>query len=115
MLILPNGMTMLQYLQSGLHKPERIDKYRKWVQSLPCSVCARDPAGCAHHLIGWGLNAVGGKSSDLLTMPLCDLCHTFNPEALHHLGHVEWEWRHGPQSLFVMTTLYRALVEGVLK
>lgn len=115
MLLIPPGMTLMRFMQSGLHRPERIRAYLTWVESLPCSICAQAPPSVAHHLVGMGLKGVGGKVSDLLTMPLCAACHTWALDSIHELGHEQWEKRRGPQAQFVMLTLYQALIEGVLR
>ncbi len=62
-------------------KPVRSKQYLQWVASLPCSICD-NPQTVAHHLIGVGQGCMGGKSSDLMTMPLCVKHH----QGLHHYG-----------------------------
>lgn len=34
---------------------------------------------------------IGKKASDLLTMSLCEKCHTKGENAIHHIGRVAWE------------------------
>lgn len=81
-------------------------KYLKFVASLPCCQCGGDDA-IPHHLIGIdSMGSVGGKASDLATMPLCDVrrCHS----ELHHdpAGY--------PQARWIMETLDEAHRQGVI-
>lgn len=58
-------------------KVYRNRQYLNWVATLPCSNCGIvDETIVAHHLIGVSQGKMGGKASDLETMPLCYDCHT---------------------------------------
>jgi hypothetical protein len=113
-LIYPPGMTLLQAMRAGLVEPVRSETYLRWVRGLPSVMSAR--TGCvAHHLVGHGLKAKGGKVCDLMTFPLQPLEHRGAPGALHDIGSAEWERRHGDQQGFVMVTLLEAVYRGVLR
>lgn len=113
-LIYPPSMTFWQALQGGLVFPVRSERYLAFVRSLPSVISAR--TGCvAHHLVGHGLKAKGGKVSDLMTFPLLPEEHRGRAGALHDLGSVAWESRHQDQRVFVFQTLLEAIHRGVLK
>lgn len=44
-------------------------EYLAWVRTMPCIRCGKP--GEPHHVIGIGLGTMGGKASDIHTMPLC--------------------------------------------
>jgi len=72
--------------------PARDARYRAWIRSLPCCVCASGPAGEAAHT---GLDGgMGQKASDYSCVPLCRNCHTQNADSYHILGRAEFERRH---------------------
>ena len=75
--------------RNGYKDPKRMAD----IHNLFCSLCflkgwQQKSKTIAHHKIGLGL---GKKASDLLTMSLCDNCHTKGQDAIHHLGRVAWE------------------------
>ncbi len=76
-------------LRNGYKDPARLAA----IHEIPCSLCflkkkKQSSRTIAHHKIGLGL---GKKASDLLTMSLCDECHTRGQKAIHHIGRVAWE------------------------
>lgn len=76
--------------QSG---PARNYKYRMWIRSSPCAICALEPAGEAAHTSPH--HGLSQKASDYSTVPLCANCHTLAPYAYHRIGRKEFERRHG--------------------
>ncbi|EMZ5861537.1 DUF968 domain-containing protein [Yersinia enterocolitica] len=66
-------------------------KWLKWVKSQQCCGCGNS-ADDPHHIIGHGQGGMGTKAHDLLTIPLCRICH----DALHADMRV-WEAEHGSQ------------------
>jgi hypothetical protein len=72
--------------------PARDARYRAWIRSLPCCVCALEPAGEAAHTGRDG--GMGQKASDYSCVPLCRNCHTQNADSYHRLGRAEFERRH---------------------
>ena len=77
------------FLRNGYKDPKRMAA----IHNLPCSLCflkgwKQTSKTISHHKIGLGL---GKKASDLLTMSLCDNCHTKGQNAIHHIGRVAWE------------------------
>ena len=92
------------------YKPTRSKKYINFVKSLPC-VASNAPADWAHHVIDCGLGGVmGGKVSDLFTIPLTDAQH----KLIHH-NVKAWEERNGPQILHVLKTLEKAEAAGLIE
>jgi hypothetical protein len=63
--------------------PKRIraPKHLKWVATLPCLICQRQPSD-AHHLKRVQPNAMGRKPGDQWVVPLCRIHH----RALHDAG-----------------------------
>ena len=59
-------------------------KYLAWIREQPCINCGSRPAE-PHHLIGIGLGTIGGKASDIHTIPLCREHH----DELHMVMNVE--------------------------
>lgn len=74
----------------ALPAPKRIraPEHLKWVGSLGCTVCQRNPAD-AHHLKRVQPNALARKPGDQWVVPLCRLHH----RALHDAGD-ETRWWH---------------------
>lgn len=72
----------------ALPTPKRIraPEHLKWVGSLGCTVCQRNPAD-AHHLKRVQPNALARKPGDQWVVPLCRLHH----RALHDAGN-ETQW-----------------------
>lgn len=66
-------------------------KWLNWVKSQQCCSCGNS-ADDPHHIIGHGQGGMGTKAHDLLTIPLCRICH----DALHADMRV-WEAEHGSQ------------------
>jgi hypothetical protein len=75
----------------ALPAPKRIraPEHLKWVASLACTVCLREPAD-AHHLKRVQPNALARKPGDQWVVPLCRLHH----RALHDAGD-ETKWWQG--------------------
>lgn len=46
-----------------------------FIRSLPCCVCAAEPAGEAHHLLCVEGRGMGRKAADRWTVPLCHQHH----------------------------------------
>lgn len=66
---------------------DRDEAYKKFIQSLPCSVCNRPSPSCAHHHPLAGHSSVGLKTSDYRTVPLCGQhCHP----RVHQIGKVSF-------------------------
>ena len=81
-------------------------KYLDFVRELPCSHCGNSPT-VAHHVIGIGMGKMGGKASDIHSMPLCGGCHNL----VHHNPN---EWKEA-QVRWMVRTQEQAIDEGVLK
>jgi hypothetical protein len=115
-LLIPPSMSFWKALQAGLVEPLEDPRYIAWLHTRRCVISGeRGKRVTAHHLVGHGLKAVGGKVSDYLAFPLVTYLHLPDyPEGLHKLGHKEWERRHGSQLEFVARTLIEAVYEGVL-
>ena len=89
--------------------PTRSKAYRDFVKSLPCCGCGA-PAGDPHHIIDCGLGGtMGGKASDIHTIPLCRKCHD-----LLHYNVSGWEIHHGDQATHVLKTQIKAEAAGIL-
>lgn len=102
-------MNFKQKLQAGYVKPIRNVNYLKYVSSLECPCGA--PADEAHHAIDVGLGkGMGTKASDLCVLPVCRNCHNL----IHH-NREDWEYRFGPQLLWVYLTIEQAVNEGVIE
>ena len=68
-------------LTIGAPKRIRAPEHLKWVASLPCLICQRQPSD-AHHLKRVQPNALGRKPGDQWVVPLCRIHH----RALHDAG-----------------------------
>lgn len=114
-----------------------IERYKRWVRTLPCGHCgARDQVEAAHysgfsgHLFGRGM---GKKSKDLMLAPLCGQmsarrCHPLFDSGLsasdsfdhllskdHSAFRLATQIDHSERFLaMIHTTLLRAINEGVL-
>jgi len=77
--------------------------YLQFVASLPCIHCG-DPESQVHHIIGIGMGMMGGKASDIHTMPLCQECH-----GLVHRSPHAW-----PQEKWLVMTQLKALQDGAI-
>lgn len=113
--ILPPGMSFWQGLQFGYVPTADDPAYIRWLHTLPCCVSGTRHNITAHHVIGHGLKAVGGKTSDYLAIPLSAELHLADFPGGLHRGHKAWEVRHGSQLEFSARTLLQAVYEGVLK
>jgi len=84
-------------------------KYTDWVKQLPCAHCGID-ADDPHHLICYG-GTTSGKSSDIMTVPLCR----------EHHSEVHLEWVKDRETLlyaqlrWLERTLRKAIEDGVIK
>ena len=69
--------------QLAIGSPKRIraPEHLKWVATLPCLICQRQPSD-AHHLKRVQPNAMGRKPGDQWVVPLCRIHH----RALHDAG-----------------------------
>lgn len=80
------------------------------VAALGCCVC-RQPAQ-VHHVRGGSVGIVGAarKSSDWMTIPLCEKHHT-GVEGIHAIGVQTWERRFGSQTAHLLDVEYRLGVD----
>lgn len=108
MSLYPPDMTFAQAMRAGLVKPARDPRYLEYVAGLPCCITAQRPV-TVHHIVGHGLKAAGGKTSDYLAIPLAPELHQNGPMALHVLGHKAWEEIYGSQLEFSALTLLQAI------
>ncbi len=77
--------------------------YLDYVKSLPCCHCRR-PGRDPHHLMVKGASGMGMTAPDIAVVPLCRICHTMiQPHAKDY-----------PQLKWLIETLNRALIDGVL-
>lgn len=90
-------------LRNGFKDPKRLAA----IHSLPCVLCfakgrKQTTRSIAHHKIGLGM---GKKASDLLTMVLCEECHTKGDKAIHNMPLWQWEEENGftQDDLILMT------------
>lgn len=114
-LLFPPQLTFWQALQGGLIEPKSSASYIHWLHGLPCAVSNTRKDITVHHIVGHGLKAKGGKTSDFLAIPLTAELHLPNYKTgLHCVGSVAWELAHGSQLIYSLQTLTRALHEGVL-
>lgn len=109
--VIPAGWTLARAFRAGLVKPHRDKKYLAWVAELPCSITGMRPVH-VHHLIGHGMKAVGGKTSDYLAMPLAPQLHSEGPQAIHVVGSGAWESEFGSQTDLALFTLLYAIESG---
>jgi len=80
-------------------------KYLAFVRTLSCCHCG-NPETIPHHIIAVDrMGSMGGKASDLATMPMCVSCHS----ELHRDAK---EW---PQTRYILDTLEDAYRQGVLE
>jgi hypothetical protein len=95
----PPGMSFEAALRLGYLGRIEARKYLAFVCSLPC-VCCQDSNTEPHHLIDVGYSAMGSKTPDYWSIPLCRSCH----EALHR-DRRQWEQINGPQFKFAVVTM----------
>lgn len=74
-------------LTIGSPKRIRAPEHLKWVATLPCLICQRQPSD-AHHLKRVQPNALGRKPGDQWVVPLCRIHH----RALHDAGDENRWW-----------------------
>ena len=80
------------------------EKYLSFVRTLPCALCGSHPSE-AHHAINIGLGGyIGGKVSDILSMPLCQRHHA----EIHRIG------RDDSQKNWVLKTITKAIDHGII-
>lgn len=116
--IIPPGVTWIQALKFGYVKRFDCPAYIEWLHTLPCCVSGSRTNVTAHHVVGHGLKGLGGKTHDLLAIPLVAELHLPDyPGGLHNShagGHPAWEEKHGSQLNFSALTLLQAIYDGVL-
>lgn len=112
--ILPPGMQFWQGVQFGYVPLFKCPEYIAWLHTLPCVVRGTKPV-TVHHIIGHGLKCVGGKTHDLLAIPLTPELHQDGKWAIHEIGGRRWEVEFGSQLEFSAKCLLQAVYEGVLK
>ena len=84
-------------------------KYIDWIREQNCAVCEAPPRSDPHHKIGDGHGMMGGKSPDVLLIPLCRKHH----HQVHDLSPKTWEDMYGfDQAEMVCRTLRQATYEG---
>jgi len=82
-------------------------KYLEWIKRQPCQGCSRPGPSVPHHLKGdFNQSGAGMKAPDLLSMPLCKMCHDS-----HHTAPPDWK---GRQRDWLIYTLINALEEGII-
>lgn len=92
-----------EHLRNGYKDPERMEA----IHDLPCVLCftknwAQKSPTVAHHKIGCGM---GLKSSDRLSMALCDDHHNnYNPESIHVMPLKRWEKKYFSQDELIFLT-----------
>ena len=91
------------------NKPWRIQKYLKWIRSLPCCVTGRTENIDAHHITFTGQSGMGTKPGDNYAIPLCREQHS-----LLHQDPKKWESVYGKQSDYLDVILMKANNEGML-
>ena len=90
------------------NKPWRNKAYLEFVRSLPCCYTGQTENVQAHHLIGCGMGGtIGGKQSDIFTIPL-----TAEKHALFHSN--PWALQID-QRLECLKVIGKAINAGVLK
>lgn len=75
--------------QDTKKKPYRNADYLNFIRSKPCWICGRKPAQAAHvrkHY--WGSGA-GIKPSDLVTLPTCHNCHSYEHSGLTKISDLD--------------------------
>ncbi|EKS38721.1 hypothetical protein HMPREF9696_01190 [Afipia clevelandensis ATCC 49720] len=98
-------MPKIDKSELALSEPRRLrDKvHLRFVASQPCLICERSPSD-AHHLRFAQPRAMGRKTSDEFTVPLCRAHHREN----HRTGREEIWWQSkGIEPLSVATELWR--------
>ena len=72
--------------------PERSEAYKKFIRKFPC-VCCGEARGIetAH----FGPHGIGQKSSDYLTLPLCQEHHRTGKHAYHKMAPADFATVHG--------------------
>jgi hypothetical protein len=89
----------------------RSEKWKKFVRSLPCSICHTDLDIHAHHIRGLKMGGVGSKIPDWLCIPLCSNDHN----ELHNIGHESFELKYGVTQLEIFSLVFlKAVYDGVL-
>lgn len=83
-------------------------KYLQWVKKQPCMCCGQQ-ADDPHHIIGVGFGAMGSKTHDLFTIPLCRTHH----DELHR-NTKAWEQQYGQQTELLIKFLDKSLGIGAL-
>lgn len=74
--------------------PQRNKGHLGFIAQLPCVICLRKPVQVAHvnfqdHF--WQKdNTRGRKADDKWTVPLCQKCHTDDPDAQHRTNERQW-------------------------
>ena len=84
----PNGSIDKSELTIASPKRIRAPEHLKWVATLPCLICQRQPSD-AHHLKRVQPNAMGRKPGDQWVVPLCRIHH----RALHDAGDETRWWK----------------------
>lgn len=84
----PNGSIDKSELTIASPKRIRAPGHLKWVATLPCLICQRQPSD-AHHLKRVQPNALGRKPGDQWVVPLCRIHH----RALHDAGDETRWWK----------------------
>ena len=113
----PYSSLLKQPKESKKRKPvksarDRDDKHLAAVRRCPCIACDTDPARVAAHVRmsapGKPVTGIGVKPDDRYTLPLCDDCHTRQPDAQHNVGEVKFWAALGLDPLAICAKLYAA-------
>jgi hypothetical protein len=71
-------------------KPERNEKYLKFIRSKRCLKCCASINISAHHEQKKGHGGIATKCSDKRTLPLCADCHVLLPKSRHRTSREEF-------------------------
>lgn len=109
----PPGSLLKRYSQPRAREEGagRDAAYLAQIRQLPCVKCGVEPCGTAAHLrMNSGAynkrQAMSRKPSGEWTTPLCNGCHTNDPDAQHRIGEQEFWHRLGVNPFLLCQRLY---------
>jgi hypothetical protein len=87
------------------------EDYLDMIRECPCLRCGLDPCREAAHVrmsspAHGKRNAMAKKPSDRWTVPLCEACHTREPDSQHKVGELVFWHRLGMSPLLISVELY---------
>lgn len=90
---------------------ERDPAYLEVIRDCPCVGCLMDPCGTAAHVRMQSAahgkrGGMGKKPADKWAVPLCERCHTRDPNSQHNIGEKEFCRRLGINPLLLCTRLH---------